>query len=256
MSPVRTPGRCLQVKVFQATHRPSLRHLLISHPSLHTTFRLPADTMSLFVSPRAQRALATVNAPSHLEKGHESQAQPDPSPPKLQAELRRFHLLQLGFGRVGPPLEDGPPPPGLRRGLLKKEKEDARRESRLKLSANAEPNPTTSYTPNIIQYLKAFLKSSVQRTYSSFRSREYDSGAPHLPDTSDSRGKVGPSSNSTPPLGRRETPTTHSSESLLTQNQPKHVIGVHSVNSIVPSTNPWPLAPRSSGQTTNPCNNL
>ena len=57
--------------------------------------------MSLFVSPRAQQALATVNAPSHLEKGHESQAQPDPSPPKLQAELRRFHLLQLGFGRVG-----------------------------------------------------------------------------------------------------------------------------------------------------------
>ena len=206
--------------------------------------------MFLIVLPIVRPALAIVRAPSNLKKGRESQAQPGLSPPELQAELRRFYLRQLGFGRVGPP------PPGLRRGLLKKEKEDARRESRLKLSVKPEPNPTTSYTPNIIQYLKASLKSSVQWTYSSFRSREYDSGAPHLPDTSDSRGKVGPSSNSTPPLGRREPPTTHSSESLLTQNQPKHVIGVHSVNSIVPSTNPWPLAPRSSGQTTNPCNNL
>lgn len=132
--------------------------------------------------------------------------------------------------RDGPPLEYGPPPPGLRSGLSKKEKKDTRRKNR-----HAEPNPTTSHAQDALQYPKASPESSVQRTHSSFH--EHDSGAPRLLDTSNSRGEVGPSSNSAPPL---ETPITPPSALLPTQNQHKHVIGVTNINSTVPST-PWPL---------------
>jgi hypothetical protein len=82
----------------------------------------------------------------------------------------------------------GPPPPGLRREFLKKEKEvaqgretkdkDKRHKNRLKDSANTEPNPTTSYAPAVMQYPKASSESSVQRTHSSFRDHEHDSSAP------------------------------------------------------------------------------
>ena len=80
-----------------------------------------------------------------------------------------------------------------------------------------------------------------QRTYSSFRNHgsELGSTAPHLPGTSDSRQKVGPSSNSAPLLDRGETVTTHSA-SVSTQNRPKHVARVRSINSdnsTVSSTN-------------------
>ncbi|KAF8476350.1 hypothetical protein DFH94DRAFT_694995 [Russula ochroleuca] len=156
---------------------------------------LPGGSQTLATSSTLP-ALEIVRAPSNLEKGREPQAQPGLFP----AKSRHVGLRRLGLGRVGPPLEGGPPPPGLRRGLLKKEKVDARRGNRLKLSANAEPNSTTSYTPNAIQYLKASLKGFVQRTYTSLRSREYDSSAPHFPDSSNPRGKAVLSSNSAPPF--------------------------------------------------------
>ena len=85
-------------------------------------------------------------------------------------------------------------------------------ENRLKDSTNAEPNSVTGYAVNVMQYLKA------------------------LPDTSDSRGKMGRSSNSAPSLESRTTPPS-------TQNRPRDVIRVCSVddgNSTVFSrTNPW-----------------
>ena len=140
--------------------------------------------------------------------------------------------------RSGPPLEYGPPPPGLRSGLSKKEKEDAHRENRLKNSANAYRNPTTRYAPEVMQYPKATPEDSVQRTHSSFH--EHDSSTPRLLDTGDSRLEEGSSLNSAPPLDRRETPITPPSAFLPTQNQRKPVIGVTNINSTVPST-PWPL---------------
>jgi hypothetical protein len=163
---------------------------------------------------------------------------------------------KLAPPRRGRPLEDGLPPPGLRSELSKKEKEGAqgretkekeveRRRNRLKDSADTEPNPTTSYAPDVMQP-KASPESSVQRTHSSFHDHERDSSAPRLPDTSDSRGKVGPSSDSAPPLDRRETPITPSSASISTQNQPKHVVGVRSINdgnSTISSTIPLPRPP-------------
>jgi hypothetical protein len=152
--------------------------------------------------------------------------------------------------RLGPPLEYGPPPPGLRSGLSKKEKKDARRENRLKDSANPYRNPTTSYTPYAMQYPTASPESSVQRMHSSFHNHEHDSSAPRLPDTGDSRGEEGPSLNSAPPLDGWEAPIA---PSVLppTQNQPKHVIGVRSVNNLnltVASTNPLPLPPSHPGE--------
>jgi hypothetical protein len=141
--------------------------------------------------------------------------------------------------RFGPPLEYGPPPPGLRSGLSKKkEKEDAHRENRLKDSANAYRNPTTRYAPEVMQYPKATPEGSVQRTHSSFH--EHDSSAPRLLDTGDSRLEEGSFLNSAPPSDRRETPITPPSALLPTQNQRKPVIGVTNINSTVPST-PWPL---------------
>jgi hypothetical protein len=140
--------------------------------------------------------------------------------------------------RIGPPLEHGPPPPGLRSGLSKKDIEDARpNENRL---TNVEPKPTTSYAPDVTQYPKASPDSFVQRVYSSFRSHKHDSSAPRLPDMGDFRGDEGPSSNSAQPSDGRETPTTPPSALLPTQNQRKHVIGVQNVNLTVPSS-PWPL---------------
>jgi hypothetical protein len=126
-----------------------------------------------------------------------------------------------------------------KRGLLPKE-----RENRLEDSANAEPNPTTSHTLDVILYLKPPQESSGQLTYS-HRSREYDFSTSRLPqaDTSDFRGKVGRSSNSKPPLSRRETPITPSSALVSTRNQPKDVIRVRSINnsnSTVSSTDSWP----------------
>ena len=195
--------------------------------------------MSLFVSLRAQRALATVNAPSHLEKGHESQAQLGPFP------------CGAPF-RAGKRLEDGPPPPGTLLGRIsKRKKEEAqgretkktykRPKTRLKDSANAEPNPITSYTPDNKQYVKRLLKtpieSFVQHMYFSYRRHEYDSSASYLPDTNDSRGKVGLSSDSAPPLERGGTLTTPSA-SVSTQNRPKHVVGVPSINNDTSTTNP------------------
>jgi hypothetical protein len=63
-----------------------MQHPLIrvSYLSFLTTFRLTADTMSLFVSPMVPPAPAMLNAPSYLEKGREYQAQPGLYPPKSQ----------------------------------------------------------------------------------------------------------------------------------------------------------------------------
>ena len=145
--------------------------------------------------------------------------------------------------RLGPPLEYGPPPPGLRSGLSKKKKEDARRESYLKDSANPYCNPTSRYAPEVMQYPKAPPEGSIQRTRTSFRNHEHDFSSPRYPDTGDSRGE--PLLNLEPelPLYERGTPITPSAL-LPTQNQSKDVIGVRSVNngnSTVLSTNPLPL---------------
>ena len=151
--------------------------------------------------------------------------------------------------RFGPPLEYGPPPPGLRSGLSKKEKEVAHRKNRLKDSANAYRNPTTRYAPEVMQYPEATPEGPVQRTHSSFHEHD-DSIAPRLLDTGDSRLEEGPSLNSAPPLDRRETPITRftpPSVFLPTQNQRKPVIGATNINSTVPST-PWPL-PQGGAQT-------
>lgn len=53
--------------------------------------------MSLFASPRAQPASATVNTPSSLEKGHESKAQPGPFPSELQHSLEQPAVTGLTF---------------------------------------------------------------------------------------------------------------------------------------------------------------
>ena len=142
--------------------------------------------------------------------------------------------------RDGLPLEYGPPPPGLRSGPSKNEKEYARRKNALKANANAYRNSTTNYASGVMQYPKTSRESFVKRM--SYRNRKHDSSAPRLPGTGDSRGEEGPSSNSAPPLDRRETPITPPSASLPTQNQRKHVIGVttRNINSTVPNAS-WPL---------------
>jgi hypothetical protein len=66
------------------------------------------------------------------------------------------------------------------------------RENRLKDSAK--PNPTTSHAQDVPQHPRTPSESSLQRTYSSFRSRGYGSSAPYPPDANDSRRKVGLSS--------------------------------------------------------------
>lgn len=78
------------------------------------------------MSPIAQLALAIVDAPSNLEKGRASQAQPG-----------SLDVQHPGDGPRSPPgreepeiapamtLEDVPPPPGLRKGLSKDEEKDA-----------------------------------------------------------------------------------------------------------------------------------
>ena len=89
-------------------------------------------------------------------------------------------------------------------------------ENRPKDSANAEPNSATDFAANVIQYLKA------------------------LPDTSESRGRMGRSSNSALSL---ESPVTPPCGLVPTQNQPKDVIRVRSINdgnSTVTRTNLWP----------------
>ena len=106
----------------------------------------------------------------------------------------------------------------------------------------AKPNLTTSYTPDVIQHSKTPAESSVGRTDSSNPSRENDSSAPRLLKMGESREKVGQSSDSTPPLGRKETPIIPPPLALVsTHDQPKHIIRVPSNdNSTVFSVNPQP----------------
>jgi hypothetical protein len=129
--------------------------------------------------------------------------------------------MKLAPPRIGRPIEDGLPPPGLRRELSNKGKEGARgRETKQKQDKNrlkdsarpdAEPKPTISSVLDVMEYQKSSPESFVQRTHSSFCDHEHDSNALRLPDVSDSRGKVGPFSSSAPPLGRMETSSDKSS---------------------------------------------
>jgi hypothetical protein len=75
--PVRTLGRDLRILAISS-------NTCVSYLSFLTTFRLTAKTMSLFVSPIAQPALAILSAPSYLGKGCESEAQPGLFPPESQ----------------------------------------------------------------------------------------------------------------------------------------------------------------------------
>ena len=98
-------------------------------------------------------------------------------------------------------MSSGHPPPGLQKEFLKRDKqgaqgqetkdEDKRQKDRLKDPANAEPNPTTSYAPEVMQYSKVSREGFVQQTHSSVRDQEHDYSAPRLPDTSDSQGEMG-----------------------------------------------------------------
>jgi hypothetical protein len=95
------------------------------------------------------------------------------------------------------------PPPGLQKEFLKRDKqgaqgqetkdEDKRQKVRLKDPAKAEPNPTTSYDPEVMQYSKVSPEGSVQQTHTSFCDQEHDYSAPRLRDTSDSQGEMGQS---------------------------------------------------------------
>jgi hypothetical protein len=139
--------------------------------------------------------------------------------------------------RALPPLEDGPPPPGLRGGRRKKhtkkaqcpemkEKEDTRRhrcrENRPKDSANAEFDPTTGYALDVIPYVKSLPESSIQRKFPFFRRPKNASSTPrHLPDTRDSQGKVGRSPSSASPLNRRDPPIYPLRWNLLKKICPK-----------------------------------
>lgn len=83
----------------------------------------------------------------------------------------------------------------------------------------AEPNPPTSCT-----HKQAPTESSVERTYSFNPSRGDDFGTPPS-ETGKSRGKVGQSSDSVPPLSIKETYSTHP-PLASNQSQPKFDIGV------------------------------
>ena len=61
------------------------------------------------------------------------------------------------------------------------------RENRLKDSANVKPNPTSGHARDVLQYSGTPSESSLQRTYSSYRSRGHGHSAPHLPDIDDSQ---------------------------------------------------------------------
>ena len=173
---------------------------------------------------------------------------PIPARP-FPAQPHDWPELPLAVPRVSRPLEDGPPPPRLRTRLLRKEKKVSSRKSRLKDSANAESNPTTSYTSSVLQNLpKAPPKSSVQRTY--YRGHEYDLAAPHLSDMNDYGGQ---SSKSAPPLGKTETPITPSAALIPTQNRPDiiRVRPINSSNLAVSIFNPWSQPPSLPGDTQN-----
>ncbi|KAF8465830.1 hypothetical protein DFH94DRAFT_349446 [Russula ochroleuca] len=144
--------------------------------------------------------------------------------------------------RVGQPLGDGLPPPGLRGGLSKgekegaqvretEEKEDEHQKDRLMDSANAGSDPTTSYAPEVMQYPKLYPESSVRRTHSSFRDHEHDSSAAAaapLPDTSDSRGKMGPGCGAFkvvwPWMKRKKTNVTRTAPKTLPIQNPQQVM--------------------------------
>jgi hypothetical protein len=92
----------------------------------------------------------------------------------------------------------------------------------------AEPNPPTSYTDK-----QTPTESAVERTYSSDPDRGSDTGAAHPLEMGKSRGKVGQSLDTEPPLGRKESHFTPSPPAS-TQSQPKH-------SNKVPSVAPQPL---------------
>jgi hypothetical protein len=64
-----------------------------------------------------------------------------------------------------------------RRARFHEERENAPEDS-----GDAESNPTTSSAPDVVQNSKP-PSESVQRTYSSYRSREFDSSAPYHPNS-------------------------------------------------------------------------
>jgi hypothetical protein len=99
----------------------------------------------------------------------------------------------------------------------------------------AEPNPTSSYTPNVIQ-----------QTYSSDPSSGTNSTTPRLSEMGKSREKVGQFSDSAPSSGKKGGHISPPPLALLsTQNQPKHVIRVSSnSDSTVSSVEPRPSRPR------------
>jgi hypothetical protein len=86
----------------------------------------------------------------------------------------------------------------------------------------AEPNPPTSYT-----HKQTPTESAIERTYSSNPGRGGDSSAARSLEMGKSRGKVGQSSDSAPPLGRKESHYTP--PSAPTQIQSKHSNKVSSV---------------------------
>lgn len=102
------------------------------------------------------------------------------------------------------------------------------RENHPKNSANTEPY-LTGYVLDDTPYPEVPPESSIQRTFPPYRSREYDSSAPDIPNTSDfQEGKVG-----APLLDRMEAPIATSSAFVSTRNQPKDVIRIDSIDSIL-----------------------
>ena len=78
--------------------------------------------------------------------------------------------------------------------------------------------PNARYIPDVTQYQKVHTEGSIQRTDSSYRG--YDSSASHLPDTRNSRKKIGHSSYTAPPseeTSMNKTNSTTSSANLWPQ---------------------------------------
>ena len=195
------------------------------HPSSEGKGKAPPDEQSRMDSSVTPRGLPLPpDNRAATATGPPSQPQPVSAPQRLDKSNSRL-IGSEGVSREAKRATQGPTSDNKERKGAAAPEDDTRPEDSAISSdgakrRKAEQNPPTSYT-----HKQAPTASSVERTYSSNPSRGNDSSAPRSPEVGNSRGKVGQSSDSAPPLSIKES---HSTRPPLASNQsqPKLDIGV------------------------------
>jgi hypothetical protein len=162
----------------QDIRTPLLHHT--DHP--HPPENIPAATPHPF---RQERSPSSVPRRLHV-------------PPEHSHAMTELPSLQDRKDPSATPYKLSVPPPTWERKGRKRVMVHEEHENRLKDSADAEPNPTTSSAPDVVQNSEPPLEGSVQRTYSPYLSREYDSSAPYPPSTNPLQRPPSPPGDSQP----------------------------------------------------------